>query len=243
MTRIGIISQARMTSTRLPGKVLLESGGATMLAHHVSRLRSSGYPVYIATTTNATDDVIVEESERLGVDGVSRGSEADVLSRFAVAADTFDLDAVVRVTSDCPLIDGLLIRQGVEKFLDLADDHAFVSNTIERTYPRGFDFEIFSATMLHEADRHATSPSEREHVTPYLYAGEHPRTSLHAVRRSDATAEHYRVTLDTPEDWALIDALIGTYEAQLLTGEQIIDLLEAHPELARINESVEQKRI
>lgn len=243
MTHVGIISQARMTSTRLPGKVLLESGGATMLAHHVNRLRTSGYPVYVATTTNATDDVIVAESERIGVDGVSRGSEDDVLSRFAVAAEAFGLEVVVRVTSDCPLIDGDLIRRGVERFLELEDPRALVSNTIERTYPRGFDFEVFSAAMLHEADRGATTPAEREHVTPYLYAGEHPRASLHAVRREAPSAEQYRVTLDTPEDWTLIDALISTYSAQLMTGEQIINLLEAHPDLARINGSVEQKRI
>lgn len=241
MTRVGVISQARMTSTRLPGKVLLEAGGASMLAHQVERLAAADLQVYVATTTNATDEPIVAEAQRMGV-SVYRGSEDDVLRRFAGAAREFELDVVVRVTSDCPLIDGAVVREGVERFIALDDPRAHVSNVIERTYPRGFDFEVFSAALLFEADEQATSQAEREHVTPYLYANPASRTTLHAIRR-DEDASNYRVTLDTGDDLELIRRLIEQHDAAHLNVDEIVTVLEQHPELARLNVHVEQKKL
>lgn len=241
MTTVGIITQARMTSTRLPGKVLLRSGGRTMLDHHLDRLAGAALPIVVATTTNSTDDVIVDAGRSHGVQ-VYRGSEHDVLSRFAGAAADAGLDTVVRVTSDCPLIDPALIRIGVDRFAEMDDPTAYVSNVIERTYPRGFDFEVFSAAVLNEADQLAEIESDREHVTPYLNQNRTGRTRFsHVVRQSDAS--HHRVTLDTPDDLTLIRALIEDHEAAGLTVEQIIDVLESHPALARINAHVEQKKL
>lgn len=235
---VGVITQARMTSTRLPGKVLMEAGGVSMLAHHVRRLQRAALPVYLATTTNATDDPIVAAAAQLGVP-VHRGSEDDVLARFAGAIAEFGLDIIVRVTSDCPLIDGALVAQGVAAYEDASDPDLYLSNTLERSYPRGLDYEVFSAHALLEAHHNATAPAEREHVTPYLYTGaSYPKRSV----RRHGDASHYRITLDTADDFELIRRLIEDFGAADLDAEGIIAVLDAHPQLARINAHVEQKK-
>lgn len=240
MRAVGVITQARTTSTRLPGKVLLEASGRTVLDHHIRRARNAGFPVIIATTTNSTDDQIVAEAERLGA-LVFRGSEHDVLSRFAGAVREFSLETVVRITSDCPLIDGHLIRTGVDEFSALGDPNAFVSNTLERSYPRGFDFEVFSAAALLEADRNTHVQFEREHVTPHLYR-DAPAERLHQITRTpDASA--YRLTLDTADDWTVIARLITEFDAADLDVNQIIGVLDANPVLTQINAHVEQKKL
>ncbi|MBD8010983.1 glycosyltransferase family protein [Microbacterium sp. Re1] len=241
MTRVGIITQARMTSTRLPGKVLLDAGGRTMLDHHIDRLLTTALPVVVATTSNATDDPIVAAADAREVT-TFRGSESDVLGRFAGACRTAELDAVVRVTSDCPLLDGELIAQGVERYLQLGDRHAYVSNTVTRTYPRGFDFEVFSADALYEADRMATYPADREHVTPYLHQNRTGRTAVDQIART-ADASRFRVTLDTHDDLRLLRQLITRHDAHLLTCEQIIRVLETNPALGALNSHVQQKKL
>lgn len=241
MTRVGIITQARTTSTRLPEKVLLEAAGRTMLDHHLDRLEEAGLEVLVATTVNAADDRIADLAARRSI-LATRGSEEDVLARYAGAAEEAALDVVVRVTSDCPLIDARVIQRGVERYLELDDPYAYVSNTIDRTFPRGFDFEIFSAQALFEADAEASDPAEREHVTPYLYANRSGRVTLHPIRRH-SDASRYRVTLDTREDLVLLRALIEEHGAQDLDAEAIIGILNAHPQLASLNAHVEQKKL
>ena len=241
MNRVGIITQARMTSTRLPGKVLLPAGGKPMLAHHLERLAAVGAPLIVATTTNSADDPLVEIADSLGA-AVFRGSEHDVLSRYVGAAAAENLDVVVRVTSDCPLIDPALIRRGIDRYLALDDPFAHVSNVLQRSYPRGFDFEVFSAEALRDADAHATADPDREHVTPYLYANRSGRTRLEPIVRSE-DASRYRVTLDTPEDLDLLTALIEQHDAAHADAEGIIAILDRHPGLVAINAHVEQKKL
>lgn len=241
MTRVGIITQARMTSTRLPGKVLLHAGGRTMLEHHLRRLGAAGVPIAVATTVNDTDDPIVEAAGRFGAP-VFRGSESDVLSRFVGAADALGLDVVVRVTSDCPLIDGDVVAQGIAAFLQCDDPAAYVSNTVERSYPRGFDFEVFSTEALRGAAERATDPEDREHVTPYLHRNRSGRVMTSSITR-ESDASGYRVTLDTTEDLALIRALIEDHGAAGLSADGIIDVLDRHPQLVAINALVEQKKL
>ncbi|MDF1604888.1 glycosyltransferase family protein [Nocardioides sp. YIM 152315] len=236
--RLGVITQARTTSTRLPGKVLLTAGGRTMLEHHITRLQAAGLPVYVATTANATDDPIVEVADALGAP-VHRGSEDDVLERYAETVGRFALETVVRVTSDCPLIDGRLVARGVDDYVAAGNADLYLSNTLTRSYPRGFDFEVFDAAALLEAHARADRPEEREHVTPYLYSGDRPVRSV--ARREDAS--EYRVTLDTPADFEMIRRLIEEHDASSLDAEQIIAVLRAHPEIAAINAHVEQKKL
>ncbi len=240
MTRIGVVTQARMTSTRLPGKVLLEAGGTSMLHHHLCRLLHANLPVYVATTRNAADDRVVEVSQGIGVEAF-RGSEGDVLARYVGAVEKFGLDVVVRVTSDCPLIDGNLVRLGINTFVELREPRLYVSNVLKRTYPRGFDFEVFSADALLEAHKYAQLPAEREHVTPYLYAGRTNVFTRDIVRPKDAS--RFRVTLDTPDDLELIRRLIEDYSAADLDAEGIIAILEDRPELSAINAHVDQKKL
>jgi spore coat polysaccharide biosynthesis protein SpsF len=241
VTRVGIITQARTTSSRLPRKVLLSVDGKTLLEHHLDRLAMSGLPVLVATTANSTDDEIASLSSARGL-GVYRGSETDVLARYHGCADAFGLDIVVRVTSDCPLIDGGLIASAVSEYLAVGDPWLYMSNTLERTYPRGFDFEVFSASALGEAAAKAVESSEREHVTPYLYARTNERTHRRNVARHENKSA-YRITLDTAEDLALIRVLIEEHGAASLSGDEIIQLLDAHPELVEMNAHVEQKKL
>lgn len=241
MTKVGVITQARMTSTRLPGKVLMTAGGTTMLGHHVRRLRDADLAVYVATTTNDTDDSVVAMADSLGVDSF-RGSEHDVLARFADTVRAFDIDVVVRVTADCPLIDGHLIRAAVDEFVTADRRRLFISNTLVRSYPRGLDFEVFAAADLLRADAEASSPHEREHVTPYLYEALADELEFRSVTRSE-DASGYRITLDTPEDLQVIRTLIEHHGADGLSAEQIIDVLAQHPEIAEINRAIEQKKL
>lgn len=238
--RVGIVTQARMTSTRLPGKVLMEAGGRTFLDHHLDRLAAADVDIVVATTTNAADDPIVALAERRGL-GHFRGSEGDVLARFAGAARAFDLDAVVRVTSDCPLIDGRLIRHGIDTWLAVGEPWLYVSNTLERTFPRGLDFEVFSAEALLHAEANATDPAQREHVTPYLNSNASGRMCLQSIRRAEDAGD-LRITLDTDDDLSLLRALFDEHGAASLSGDEVVALLRAHPELVAINAHVAQKQ-
>src|SRR5688572_5362146 len=157
-----------MTSTRLPGKVLMKLGDNTVLEHHVARLKQTGFPVYIATTTNLSDDPIKDFCQQNNL-GSFRGDEQNVLSRYYNCAAENKLDVVVRVTSDCPLIAPELIRNGIELYLKTNDPYLYLSNVLERSFPRGFDFEVFSFALLERAFKNATRPEDLEHVTPYIH--------------------------------------------------------------------------
>ena len=237
--KVGVVTQARMTSSRLPGKVLLQADGKTMLAHHVHRLKKAGLEVFVATTTNTSDDPLVQEAERIG-SPVFRGSESDVLSRYAGAANAFDLDVVVRVTSDCPLIDGSLVARGVESYLSLNDPYAFLSNSLKRTFPRGLDFEVMSAALIQEANLAATESYQREHVTPYIYQS--GQIHLHQMEQTP-DASDLRITLDTEEDFKLIRTLIEEYSGAELDADKLVATLRNHPELIEIKSHIEQKKL
>jgi len=237
---IGIITQARMGSTRLAGKILKPVGSQTMLDYHIQRLQASGIPLYLATTTLPEDNVLVDYAQARSIP-CFRGDSADVLSRYYGTAQAHGLTTIVRVTSDCPLLDGELIRSGVELYERADNPRLYVSNGLVRTYPRGLDFEIFSFELLAEAQQHATSLSDREHVTPYIHQNRSGRvTFAHVARPQDAS--RFRITLDTAEDLKLLQILLEQYQAATLSAEELITLLEAHPELVALNAEIEQKR-
>jgi spore coat polysaccharide biosynthesis protein SpsF len=240
MNTLAII-QARMGSTRLPGKVLLDLGGATVLARVVRRLERSQQitKVVVATTTAPVDEAIVLECERLHVLSF-RGSEGDVLDRYYQAARLYSAGAVVRITADCPLIDPALVDETIRVFKDERADYA--SDVLARTYPRGLDSEVFTSAALERAWRDAHEPYEREHVTAYLY--EHPESFRLASARGDVDYSHYRWTLDTPEDLSLLRAIYSRFDNRDdFRWQDVIALMEREPELAELNSQVLQKSL
>lgn len=239
--KIGIITQARATSTRLPAKVLLTAGGHTYLEHHLHRLQETGLPVIVATTVNEADDQIVELAGQYGAP-VFRGSELDVLNRFAGAIREHELDGVVRVTSDCPLIDPQVVLEGVEVFRKEAAENLYVSNCLERTYPRGMDYEVFSGPMLLKADAEATLPADREHVTAYLHQNRTGDMRLVNMPWTESGAQ-YRLTLDTEDDRKLLATLIEDFGAAELNVHDLVAIMDKHPELHALNEHIEQKKL
>ena len=237
-----IIVQARMTSTRLPGKVLMPLAGAPMLSRLIERLRrvKLADAIVIATTTNATDDPITNLCDALGV-ACHRGSEHNVLSRYAEAARLHGADVVVRITSDCPLIDPALVDQVIAAYEE--GDSDYVSNMLPPTWPYGMAVEVFSATALNEAHAEAAREEEREHVTPFI--DRHPeRYGLRNVRSPQDLSQH-RWTVDTPEDYELVHRLFEAIhpEHPEFTLEHLLAAMDAHPEWMLINRHIEQKQV
>lgn len=235
------IIQARMGSTRLPGKVLNDLEGETVLARVVNRLRRARLidEVLVATTDRAADDAIVTECRRLSVP-VSRGDQDDVLDRYFRAAQLAKADVVVRITSDCPLIDPEITDKTIAAFLKTRPDYA--SNALVRTYPRGLDTEVMLAAALGRAWQEARKPYEREHVTPYLY--EHPADFKILSVTGDADHSGHRWTVDTPEDLALVRAIYARLKDNpMFLWSDVLDLLEREPGLVELNRSVRQKAL
>ncbi len=237
--RVVAIIQARMGSTRLPGKVLMDLGGETTLARVVQRVRRASLvdEVVVATTESASDDAVVAESGRLHA-GLFRGSERDVLDRYFAAATHFGADAVVRITSDCPLIDSSLIDDLIKKFIEERAD--FACNVWPRTYPRGLDAELFTTSALARVCQMADQPYQREHVTPLFY--ERQDVFRFVSVRGKADFSRHRWTLDTPEDLLLIRSIYsGLNNRGDFDWREALALVEGSPESYSLNAHVLQK--
>lgn len=239
--KIGIISQARMTSSRLPGKILLEANGKPALKYHIDNLKKTKLPVLIATTTNQTDDVIEDFAQKENL-LFYRGDEENVLSRFYEASKINNFETIIRVTSDCPFIDGNLILEGLEKYLNNYKPNLYLSNMMERTFPRGFDFEIFSFQQLEEAYQKAVLKPDLEHVTTFMRMNRNQKMEFIHLKNKE-NKSNYRITLDTSEDWELIKTMIEKYDADKMNHQEIIKLLDENPDLVKINAHIEQKKI
>jgi len=235
-----VIVQARMTSTRLPGKVLMDLAGRPLLQRELERLQrcERADDIVLAITTNDADDPLVALADRLGVRW-HRGSEHDVLARYLGAAREASADLVVRVTGDCPLIEpaetdaviGALEAQRVD----------YASNILERTLPRGLDTEALWRDVLERTGRLATSRPAREHVTWFCRSERPDLFELHSVRRPYDAAD-LRWTVDTPQDLELVRRLyaeLGLADAPRPVAE-VIAHVRAHPELAAVNAAVLQ---
>lgn len=241
--KIGAIIQARMGSTRLSGKVMKELEGKTVLEHVIERVKQSKMieEIIIATTVHGRDDVIESEALRCGVKAF-RGSEDDVLSRYYYAAKENEIDVIVRITSDCPLIDWKIIDKVISKFME--NEYDIVTNAglelEQRTFPRGLDLEVFSFSVLSNAFNNATEKYQREHVSPYIYE----TSETVYVLQNTMDYSKYRWTLDTEEDWILINQIFKRlYKGGDNFGlMEVIELMEKEPELVEINKHIEQKK-
>lgn len=244
--KIVAILQARFSSTRLPGKVLRQLGNRTVLAQIVTRVRQATRldEVWVATSNHATDDPVNAEAINAGVP-CYRGSLGDVLARYHGAAMAAKADLIVRVTCDCPLFDGHLLDRMLATFADeTAQDNRidYLSNVIERSFPRGLDAEIFTSAALDRAFREATRSYDREHVTPYFY--NHPELFNLRSFVGKENLSRFRWTLDTPADWDLIKEIYAANaeRGNEFTTEDVLELLTRRPELQLLNASVEQKQ-
>ena len=226
---IGAIIQARTGSTRLPGKTLAPIKGKPLLQHLVERVRASSFveDIVIATTTEGRDDPLAELAEQLELK-CYRGSEEDVLDRVYTAARLHGVDSVVRVTSDCPLLDHVVMDRVIETYLSGSYD--YVTNTLPYTYPDGLDVEVFSFGALERAWREARLPSEREHVTPYIRTSGHFRTFN---VESPVDLSHLKWSVDTQAD---LDFVRSVFEGLDANGsdfslEDVLQLVRIGPEL------------
>jgi glutamate-1-semialdehyde aminotransferase/spore coat polysaccharide biosynthesis protein SpsF (cytidylyltransferase family) len=237
MNTVAII-QARMASTRLPGKIMADIAGHPLLWYVVSRsqLAHSLHHVLVATTDQQQDDVVADFCAQYGIP-CFRGDEDDVLDRYYQAAKWVQAEVVVRLTADCPLLDPAVIDRVVQTFQQGA--YEYVSNTLHPTYPDGLDVEVFSFNALEQAWYHANLRSQREHVTPYIRS----QPSLFRVHnvRYHQDLSHLRWTVDEPEDLEFVRRVyheLGTNDAFGMVN--LLDFLHNYPELLAINAHFER---
>ncbi len=237
--RVVAIIQARMGSARLPGKVLADLAGRPMIDHVVERARliKGVHEVVVAIPDLDDDDQLYQHLSERRI-RVVRGPAEDVLSRFVVAAEAAGADTVVRITADCPVLSPTVSGRTLELFRSTSGAD-YASNTLQRTFPRGFDTEVLSAAVLRQASADATDPSEREHVTAHVWRrpGQYRLVGL-----QDATdRSNWRLTVDTPEDQAVIRALFAALEMTSIPDyPEIVDAIERDPLLLSGNQVVAQ---
>ncbi|KRE97949.1 hypothetical protein ASG89_29030 [Paenibacillus sp. Soil766] len=241
---INAIVATRMTSTRLPGKVLMDLAGAPALVRLIERLKQSKYlnEIIVATTTNQEDDVVVETAQIHNVK-YYRGSEEDVLERTVKAAEAFHTDFIVQITSDCPLIDAETIDCAIQRMLE----HPYldyVGNHLVRTYPLGYSVEVFRASELSRIEKITKDPADREHVSLYFY--ERPEQYRLSNVEAPWILRHpeYRLTLDTQDDYMLIAKIYDElYPQKPFFGlYDIVKFLQSNPHLSESNRHIIQKK-
>ncbi len=231
-----------MTSTRLPGKILKEVCGRTLLDYHTSRLLHSRLidRLVIATTENSSDDRIEDFCQARDIACV-RGSESDVLGRYFTAIEKFPAEIIVRVTSDCPLIDPELMDQVIGYFLDHRDRYDYVTLD-DKNFPRGLDVEVFTREALTKACHHGQAPHEREHVTPYIYRQNSEFRC--GVFPSNEESGHHRWCVDEAADFDLVSRILRAFGGRDdFSWRDCLKLFDENPEWLDINHDIRQKTL
>jgi len=240
--KIGAIIEARMESTRLPGKVLLASNGTPMLERLVDRIKQCQKieEIVIATTTSNSDDHINDLAARLEVN-CFRGSQLDVLSRVLLAARKHKIDTIVEITGDCPIIDVEIIENVLQRYIE--SDVDYVSNSNVRSYPDGMDVQVYSTDILEKSAGMVTSNLEREHVTLHIRKNPKIFSRIDLVAPSEYFFPELGLTLDTVQDFQLLDEIICALETKNkhFSLKDTLEFLSAHPELVEINSGVTRK--
>ncbi|MDA7441044.1 glycosyltransferase family protein [Candidatus Pseudothioglobus singularis] len=224
------IVQARMSSSRFPGKTLANLCGSPVLLHVVERLKKCNYihTVVVATTTNKEDDNIEAFCNKHNVE-CFRGSSSDVLSRYALCSKKYNANTVVRITSDNPLIDSKVVDHVIDFFLK--GDFDYVANNIIKTFPHGLDVEVMSNNALQIADKESTSSRDREHVTQYIRSSD--KFKIQNIE-SDIDYSDIRITLDEDEDYKLIQHLVSNYGKDIEFSD-IVNIFINNPSLKKTN--------
>ena len=260
MTHVVAIIQGRMSSSRLPGKILADVAGQPMLTRvfvRTSRAQTLS-DVIFATTTDASDDPVAEYCDLSGIP-FTRGSLYDVLDRYYQAAKQAKANVVVRITADCPVIDSELIDNVVNTLME--DEYDFVTNRLPppwtRTYPIGLDVEACTFKVLAKAWKEAKEPQHREHVMPYFYegvklvtenrtlqTGTSPRGFNIALLHHTTDFGDYRWTVDTPEDLEFIRQVYSRFNGRDdFSWKEVLNLVHDEPDLMKINAGVQHKTL
>lgn len=231
--KIGCIVQARMGSSRLPGKVLKKIAGKPILGYVIERLRQCENldKIIIATSVKENDNEI-EEFCKLQKVKCFRGSEKDVLARYFNCASFYKLDAIVRITADCPLLSPKVVDMAVNLFKQ--SDCDYVSNTVERAFPKGLDVEVFSFEALKKAFENAVKPEEREHVTIYIY---HNPDKFKQKYFSDESLKRpeLKLCIDTKNDFTVVEKIFLHFDNPLVRVQDAIKFLDENPELKKLS--------
>ncbi|MEQ8194799.1 MAG: glycosyltransferase family protein [Rhodospirillales bacterium] len=239
-----ITIQARMGSSRLPGKVLKDAVGKPMLELMIERLKRvpGADKIIVATTVKPADDPIVELAQRVGVN-FYRGSEDDVLSRVLEAAQTHNVDVIVETTGDCPLIDPGVIQKIIDTYNATGAD--YVSNVIERSYPIGMDTQVFATDILADVAERTNDPQDHEHVSLFIYHHPEIYRLKNVTAPKNLTAPDWRLTLDTPEDYEMIRKVFEALypDNPAFTLADMFKLFKKRPELLEINSHVQHNWI
>ncbi len=234
--------EARMTSSRLPGKPLLLAEGISMLEHLVRRLRtcSSLDKIILATTTNDADDILVEHAQNIGID-FFRGSEENVMQRVLDAAIFFNAEIIVEITGDCPIIDPQLIEQAIAIFQN--NDVDYVSNGNIRSYPDGMDVQVFRKDVLAKSASMTKDMLDREHVTLHIRNNADIFSRINILSPPELYWPELGLTLDEEADYKLLKEIISYFEKDnpIFSCGEVIDFLRANKELLEINASVIRK--
>jgi spore coat polysaccharide biosynthesis protein SpsF len=235
---IGCIIQARMGSSRLPGKTLMKlDEKMSTLNFVINQISFSTLidKIIIATTNLKEDDVIETECKELQIE-CYRGHPADVLDRYYNCAKKFHIDTIVRITADCPLIDPQITDNLIMEFNTKNFD--YITNTLDRTFPHGMDVEIFSYEVLEKTWKDAKLPSEREHVTPFIQKNK-KNMKLHNIK-NPKNLSHIRITLDYKEDLEIITKIISRINKRPILIQDILDIISGQPDLLKINQHITQ---
>lgn len=237
--------EARMSSSRLPGKVLMEALGRPMLHHLVRRLRAvpSIDEIVLATTVNAGDDILVEFAKTEGILAF-RGSEDDVMGRVVGAGEMANADVIVEITGDCPIIDPDIVEQTIRMFRAHSHQAAYAANNHIKTYPDGMDTQVFRLESLQKSAAMTNEPLDREHVSLHMRNNSKLFPHVYLIAPPSLHAPELGLTLDEPADYELLRRIIEHFgEAKPLFGcGDVLRLLEANPDWIEINRNVKRKR-
>jgi spore coat polysaccharide biosynthesis protein SpsF len=236
--------EARMTSTRLPGKVLLEIGGKPALEFMIDRIKQSRLvdDIVVATTVNSSDQPIIDLCNKIACK-YFRGSEEDVLLRVLEAAKSVNADIIVELTGDCPFIDPKIIDEVIELYF--SGEYDYASNVVERSFPDGFDTQVFSVQSLEKVSLMTDDPLDRVHVSCYFYNNPQRFRLVNLMADRDLTWPDLRLTIDEQADYQLLKLIAEKLRDSngMFSARDVISLLKREPDLIEINKHVRAKEL
>ncbi|AXX93549.1 hypothetical protein CPU12_11345 [Malaciobacter molluscorum LMG 25693] len=237
--KINVSIEARMTSSRLPKKVLKPLGNSTVLEVMINRVLKCELvdEIIVATTTNKDDDAIIKLCEKKGIKHF-RGSEDNVFQRVLQAHQKFNTDVIVELTGDCPFIDPKLIDEAIKIYLD--NDYEYVSNSIKSTFPIGMAIQVYSLKSLENIKKYGLNSMDKEHVTPQFYTTNRFKT-FNICAPKELEFPELSVTLDTKEDYEIITKIMNYFNDDYFSIEQLVNYVRDNPNLLQINGSIKRK--